>query len=348
MATTSGPAVFSPISFTTPKVSAPTTAAHGSVSTQATAMFPATPQRTAERRLAAPAPMMPPEITWVVERGKPTCEAERMTAAPAPWAANPCAGSILMMRLPIVRMMRQPPTYVPAAIALAALTTTQVGMESVGCRFPFATRARKTMPIVFWASLVPCESENSAPEIHWPWRKARETKPGGWRPVMRYVMTMPRPATSMASGGAISAGTMTFSTRPDPLTALDPSATNAEPTTPPISACEDDEGSPNRHVARFQAMAPIRPANTIGGVMTSESTMPVAIVAATWSDMNAPTKFSVADIATAVRGPMARVETDVAIALAVSWNPLVKSNASAVATTIHRTTSECTDLATRS
>jgi hypothetical protein len=30
------------------------------------------------------------------------------------------------------------------------------------------------------------------------------------------------------------------------------------------------------------------------------------------------------------------------MAFAVSWNPLVKSNAIAVATTIHRTTSECT------
>ena len=34
-----------------------------------------------------------------------------------------------------------------------------------------------------------------------------------------------------------------------------------------------------------------------------------------------------------MRGLSARVETDVATALAVSWNPLVKSNASAIATT---------------
>ena len=68
--------------------------------------------------------------------------------------------------------------------------------------------------------------------------------------------------------------------------------------------------------------------------------MPVAIVAATASDRNAPTKFSDAAIATATRGDIARVEIDVAIAFAVSWNPLVKSNASAVPTTIQRTTSE--------
>ena len=88
----------------------PTTAAAGSVSTQATAMLPATPQRTADRRFAAPAPMIAPDITCVVESGKPACEADRITAAPTPCAEKPCAGSILMMRLPIVRMIRQPPT----------------------------------------------------------------------------------------------------------------------------------------------------------------------------------------------------------------------------------------------
>ena len=37
---------------------------------------------------------------------------------------------------------------------------------------------------------------------------------------------------------------------------------------------------------------------------------------------------------TAARGDSARVEIDVATALAVSWKPFVKSNASAVATTM--------------
>ena len=70
--------------------------------------------------------------------------------------------------------------------------------------------------------------------------------------------------------------------------------------------------------------------------------MPLAIVAATASDRNAPTKFRLAAMATATRGDIARVDTDVAIAFAVSWNPLVKSKAIAVATTIQRMTSECT------
>src|SRR5829696_7111894 len=142
-----------------------------------------------------------------------------------------------------------------------------------------------------------------------------------------------------ASSGATSAGTTTLSTMPEPNTASPPSATNADPTTPPISACDEDDGSPKYHVARFHAIAPTRPANTIAGVTSSASTMPFAIVAATSSEMNAPTKLRTAAMPTASRGDSARVEIDVATALAVSWNPFVKSNASAVPTTIQRTKS---------
>ena len=79
------------------------------MSTQAITIEPATPQRTAETRLAAPAPMTPPAMVWVVDSGKPTWVAARITAAPLPWAAKPWAVSILMIRLPMVLMMRQPP-----------------------------------------------------------------------------------------------------------------------------------------------------------------------------------------------------------------------------------------------
>ena len=42
-----------------------------------------------------------------------------MTAAPAPWVAKPCAGSMLIIRVPSVLMIRQPPVNVPSAIAVA-------------------------------------------------------------------------------------------------------------------------------------------------------------------------------------------------------------------------------------
>ena len=61
--------------------------------------------------------------------------------------------------------------------------------------------------------------------------------------------------------------------------------------------------------------------------------MPLAIVAATFSETNAPRKFSTAALSTAARGDSARVETLVAIEFAVSWKPFVKSKKSATATT---------------
>ena len=57
------------------------------------------------------------------------------------------------------------------------------------------------------------------------------------------------------------------------------------------------------------------------------------MVAATLKDRNAPTRFSTPDRATATCGGSAPVAIDVAIALPVSWKPLVKSKPSAVATT---------------
>ena len=57
----------------TPCIPAPTIAAQGIVMIQAAAMFPATPQRTAEKRFVAPAPSTEPEIVCVVETGKPKC-----------------------------------------------------------------------------------------------------------------------------------------------------------------------------------------------------------------------------------------------------------------------------------
>src|SRR3954452_25235036 len=120
----------------------------------------------------------------------------------------------------------------------------------------------------------------------------------------------------MASTGATSAGIATFSTRPDQITS--PPEASVAPPIPPISACDDDEGSPSHHVARFQAIAPIRPANTVRSVTDPESTIPLAIVAATDSDRKAPTKLRLAAMITAIRGDIARVETEVAIEFAVS------------------------------
>ena len=68
-------------------------------------------------------------------------------------------------------------------------------------------------------------------------------------------------------------------------------------------------------------------------VTADGSTIPLAIVAATANDTNAPAKLRIAATRTAFRGESARVETLVAIAFAVSWKPFVKSKKSATAMT---------------
>src|SRR5215831_7066326 len=127
-----------------------------------------------------------------------------------------------------------------------------------------------------------------------------------------------------------------------PLTSIAPvpAAATVDPITPPISACDEDEGNPNHQVARFHVIAPSRPPNTTVGVIALASTIPPAIVAATLSEMNAPTKFRIAAIVTATFGRSAPVAIVVAIEFAVSWKPLVKSKLTAVATTIARMMSD--------
>src|SRR5215216_7149560 len=58
-------------------------------------------------------------------------------------------------------------------------------------------------------------------------------------------------------------------------------------------------------------------------------TNPLAMVSATAVKQSAPAKLSDAAIRMAARGVSTRVETTVAIALAVSWKPLMKSKLTA-------------------
>jgi hypothetical protein len=76
------------------------------------------------------------------------------------------------------------------------------------------------------------------------------------------------------------------------------------------------------------------PARIMGRVITSGLTIPLAIVAATSRETNAPRKLRMAAPKTAKRGDIALVEILVAIALAVSWKPFVKSKNKARITTV--------------
>src|ERR1700733_102437 len=121
-----------------------------------------------------------------------------------------------------------------------------------------------------------------------------------------------------AISGDATAGMISFSTMPCPLTAPDPTAARTAPTKPPIRACEELDGRPKYHVIRFHAIAPIRPANTTVVVTAPVATNPFAIVVAPFREINAPTKFRTDAIAIARRGPTACVEIDVATTFAVS------------------------------
>src|SRR6266496_5846183 len=126
----------------------------------------------------------------------------------------------------------------------------------------------------------------------------------------------------MPTSGDTTIGSTTLLATPCHLTCS--AAAIAAPISPPISACEDDEGSPKYQVTRFHVIAPTKPAKTItnpwlpcGGAMIPEPT-----VAATLVEISAPTTFITAAIASAARGVSALVDTEVAIAFAASWKPL--------------------------
>ncbi len=102
------------------------------------------------------------------------------------------------------------------------------------------------------------------------------------------------------------------------FTAEKPAAAIVEPITPPMSACDELDGIPRYQVATFQVIPPTSPAKTTVSVTSPVDTSPLAIVAATLKDRNAPTRFSAPDRATAIRGGRAPVAMDVAIALPVS------------------------------
>src|SRR5690606_37723882 len=133
--------------------------------------------------------------------------------------------------------------------------------------------------------------------------------------------------------GETTIGSSTFHTRPlltaqlprfcDQIIAFQslPDAAIATPHRPPIRACEDEDGSPNHQVIRFQAIAPSNAHRITCEVASTTSVlmMPVAMVAATAVPVSAPIRFMTAARLTACPGVRALVATEAAIELAVSW-----------------------------
>ena len=81
--------------------------------------------------------------------------------------ANPLAGDSEKIRRPSVRMIRQPPEYVPSEIAPAADRITHSGIPPFGARCPDTVRASAITPIVFCASWVPWPNAIVADDAIW-------------------------------------------------------------------------------------------------------------------------------------------------------------------------------------
>ena len=88
------------------------------------------PQRTAETRFTAPTPMMAPVIVCVVLTGIFRISVMKSVSAPAVSADTPSSAETLVILLPMVLTMRQPPIMVPMPIAAKQVSGTQSGMDS--------------------------------------------------------------------------------------------------------------------------------------------------------------------------------------------------------------------------
>src|SRR5256885_12505945 len=100
-----------------------------------------------------------------------------------------------------------------------------------------------------------------------------------------------------------------------------------------MSAWEDDVGSPSHHVMRSHTIAPRRPAKITVASTTARSTSPFPMVFATAvPKTKTAMKLNAAAQTTAADGDKTRVETTEAMEFAASWNPFMKSKASATRT----------------
>src|SRR4030042_3345280 len=141
----------------------PRAAQAGKVIIQVRTMLRATPQRTAEKRRVAPTPMIDVLIQWVVLKGMPKREANKMAIPPELVAAKPCTDSSLVILKPTVRIMRQPPKAVP--IPITAPHSSIIHSGTAKCAIlPPSTSARAKIPMNFCPSLLPWLNAKKAAE----------------------------------------------------------------------------------------------------------------------------------------------------------------------------------------
>src|SRR5207244_2127283 len=160
---------------------------------------------------------------------------------------------------PIVCTMRQPPNSVPSPIAAWQAITTHNGTWNSLPRRPCEYSSTAMMPIVFCASLPPWPSEYSDAETNCRMRKARSTANGVERTDAHETIATSTIASKNPTSGDSTIASSVFDSPLQTATEIPPLAIPA-PTSPPIRACELEDGIPNPHVIRFQTIAPINAA----------------------------------------------------------------------------------------
>src|SRR5664279_2996383 len=218
-------------------------------------------------------------------------------------------------------------------MARPAVASTQVCGPVPASWYPAVISTRVMTPMVFCPSEVPCASATIDADTDCPRRNHPAAGPSSALLNQRYTRNVANPAASPAITGAITAGSRIFETTTEKFTPDAPAPISTAPISPPNRACDELEGSPNSQVVRFHRIAATSPAKIMVGVTSASLTMPPEIVLATSVDRKAPTTFSTAATSTAVLGLKAAVATEVPIAFALSWKPLVKSKNSAVTIT---------------
>ncbi|MNN10248.1 hypothetical protein D3C81_1231660 [compost metagenome] len=99
------------------------------------------------------------------------------------------------------------------------------------------------MPMVFCASLPPWPRLYSEADTSCSRRNQRSTRDGGVRKKVQPTITIMIEPSRKPRNGEIRIKATVFS-RPLPTSAPVPALATAAPTSPPISACDDDDGMP--------------------------------------------------------------------------------------------------------
>src|SRR3954447_9788038 len=157
----------------------------------------------------------------------------------------------------------------------------------------------------------------AADNAHCPYLNPRPARDGWARRNSHRRPSISRKAPPKPTSGDRTIGMTTLSLMV-PQCTTDPEAM-AAPTSPPISACDDEDGRPKYQVMRFQAIAPTTAENTTTRPCdVSGASMMLPTVLATFTETREPARLKTAASASADRGDSARVDTDVAIAFAAS------------------------------